>query len=309
MQILDIDDIKNRIELTKMISMQEEGFKAFSANKVNIPPVGYIKQKNPPGSYHIKYGLINNDSIWVVKIAGGPHSMPLNGLIIVISTVTGAPIAILKDNGYLTQLRTAIAGLISAKYLAPKKITNIGIVGTGKQAEMQLNILKNLTTCRNVYIWGRSAKKSLQYKKTMEKQGFKINVVSSTTDIIENCNLIVTATSAEEPILTTIHSGTHITAVGADAPGKIELNPKIISNADILCADSKAQCIDHGEIHYAYKEKMIKENNIIELGQLILDQTLGRTQNDQITVTDLTGIAVQDIQIAKAIIQQPCSKP
>ena len=140
MQIFPLTEIKKRINLTKIIAMQEEGFKAYSAGRVSVPPVGYLKQATPPGSYHIKYGLIEGDSVWVAKIAGGPSSLPLNGMMVVTSTQTGAPQAILQDNGYLTQLRTAVAGLISAKHLAPKNIHAIGVLGTGQQARLQVEI-------------------------------------------------------------------------------------------------------------------------------------------------------------------------
>ncbi|NQY42701.1 MAG: hypothetical protein HRT87_05085 [Legionellales bacterium] len=304
MQILDLSQIKKRINLNKIITMQEEGFKLYSLRKVDTPPVGYIEQKKPPGSYHIKYGLIENDTIWVTKIAGGLDSLPLNGIIIVISTITGAPIGILEDQGYLTQLRTATAGLISAKYLAPKNIKSIGIIGNGQQAEMQLDILKNITDCRIVFVWGRSEQKNFQYKRKMEKRGFKVRIAQSGSEIVRNCNLIITTTSAKEPVLTDTYllPGTHITAIGADSPGKIELNPEILKKADIICLDSKEQCIDHGEISYAFHKKIISKDKLVELGQVIANNSLGRTNEEQITITDLTGIAVQDIQIAKSVL-------
>lgn len=148
--------------------------------------------------------MIENDDVWVAKIAGGPSGLPLSGMMVIISTQTGQPQAILQDNGYLTQLRTAIAGLIFAKYLAPKSINAIGVLGTGEQARMQV--------------------------------------------------------------------------------------------------DNKSQCIDHGEICQAHEQKLITDNDLIELGKIIADPSLGRTDENQITISDLTGVAIQDIQIAKAIV-------
>ena len=225
MKIFTLDEIKKRIDLPKIIAMQEEGFKAFSAGKVDVPPVGYLQQHKPSGSYHIKYGLIENDDVWVVKIAGGPYGMPLSGMMVVLSTKTGQPVAILQDNGFLTQLRTAVAGLISAKYLAPKNITAIGVIGTGEQAQMQVDILKDWTDCRQIYVWGRNTEKAQEYKKAMEQKGFTVTISDTPSTLARQCNLIITTTSAREALLKVddIKAGTHITAMGADAPGKYEL--------------------------------------------------------------------------------------
>ena len=79
-------------------------------------------------------------------------------------------------------------------------------------------------------------------------------------------------------------------------------DPEILAKADVITVDSKSQCIDHGEIHNAFKEKLICDDNLLELGQILANTSLGRTDETQITVSDLTGVSVQDIQIAKALI-------
>jgi len=304
MNILSLEEIKSRIDLPKITAMQEEGFKLYSDGKVNVPPVGYLQQKNPPGSYHIKYGVIDDDSCWVVKIAGGPSAMPLSGMMIALSTQTGKPLALLMDDGYLTQLRTAVAGLICAKYLAPKSISAVGVLGTGQQARMQIQILKDFTACRVVYVWGRTIDKARSYKNDMESEGFNVCLASSPAEVAQNCNFIVTTTASRQPLIyaNEIRPGTHITAMGADAPGKLELEPALFRKADIVVVDSKTQCIDHGEICSAYKQRLITDKDLIEFGQIIANPNMGRTTDDQITIADLTGVAIQDIQIAKSII-------
>jgi ornithine cyclodeaminase len=304
MRILGLEEIKSYINLPKIIAMQEEGFKAYSAGQVNVPPVGYLKQQTPPGAYHIKYGMITKDDVWVIKIVGGPSGVPSHGMMIVLSTATGKPEFLLQDNSYLTQLRTAIAGRIAAKYLAPRNISSIGVLGTGLQARMQVEILQEETACRQVYVWGRTPSKAIAYKQDMEEKGFTVHVAGTPHEVAQNCNLIITATSSREHLLqaSDVLPGTHITAMGADAPGKTELDPFIIAKADVVAVDSKSQCIDHGEICSAYQKRMITDHRLIELGGVIANPNLGRTNENQITVADLTGVAVQDIQIAKAIV-------
>ena len=269
-----------------------------------MPPGRYIKQRTPPDAYHVKYGMIDDDPFWILKVAGGPSKLPLSGMMIAFSTQTGKPEAVLMDDGYLTQLRTAVSGSICAKYLAPKSISAIGILGTGQQARMQAEILKNFTDFRTIYAWGRTMEKVNTYKKDMENIGFNVCIARSPSEIAYNCNLIVTTTASCESLIKAedIKPGTHITAIGTDAPGKQEIDHNIFSKVDIIAADSKRQCIDHGEIHKAYTQKLITDKNLIELGEILINPKLGRTTDHQITIADLTGVAIQDIQIAKAIL-------
>jgi ornithine cyclodeaminase len=127
----------------------------------------------------------------------------------------------------------------------------------------------------------------------------------NTFDVTSTSNLIVTATASTTPLLSAeqIQSGTHITAVGADTPEKQELEPAVLAKADIVVADSISQCIERGDIAHAVREGLINENSLVELGHIISGNARGRTSQDQITVADLTGVAVQDIQIAKAVYQ------
>ena len=306
MKTLQLQEIMDCVQLPNIITMQEQGFQALSQGRVDVPAPGYLQQHNPPGSYHIKYGLIEDDKFWVVKIAGGPNHMPENGMMMAISIATGDPVFLLEDHGYLTKLRTAVAGLIAAKQLANKDITCIGIIGTGEQARLQLEILTEWTSCKDVFVWGRSTDKVSAYQKDMETKGFNVNIADNIERLARNCNLIITTTASKEPLLKSclVQPGTHITAVGADAPGKIELDPKLVAKCDIIVVDSKSQCIDHGEIKQAYIQKLISDDRIIELGEIIENPALGRSTESQITLTDLTGVAVQDIQILKSILKE-----
>ncbi len=311
MKILSLDDIQSRLDINKIIAMQEEGFKAYSQGDVNVPPVGYIKIAHTPVRYHIKYGAIQDDDVFVVKLAGGlEHTTEtfgpakLEGMMLVISAKNGKPVCLLQDEGFLTNLRTAVAGLIAAKYLAPKNIHAIGVLGSGCQARLQVEILKDLTDCREVFVWSRNSENVQRYQEEMAQKGFTIHPCQNAKEVAQHCNLIITTTPADKPLLSAedIQPGTHITAMGSDSSGKQELDAAILANADICAVDSKSQCIDHGESCFAIQAGLIEANKLIELGQIIADPTLGRNQENQLTVADLTGVAVQDIQIAKAML-------
>jgi len=210
------------------------------------------------------------------------------------------------DKAYLTHIRTAAAGTVTAKYLAPKKVRKIGIFGAGVQGRLQLEYLRSVTPCQEVYVWGINSQEIDVYKKDMESKGYSVKGTLEAEEIAANCNLIVTATPAKKPLLRVdqIRPGTHITAMGSDTPEKNELDPKILGKADLVIADSLSQCQLRGEISKALEEGIIKMEQVHELGNIILTPELRRSTDDQITIADLTGVAIQDIQISVAVYEK-----
>ena len=312
-QLVELPQIKtalDKIETSHLISVIEAGFVAYSKGQVVVPPVGYLRFDTPPGETHIKYGYVRNDDYYVIKIASGFYDNPglglssSNGLMLVFSQKTGELLSILLDEGFLTDVRTALAGAVVARHLAPAKVKGIGIVGTGIQARLQLEYLKGVIDCQQVVVYGRNTERLNAYATEMSAAGFEITTTQAIRELTSRCNYIVTTTPATQPVLLAdqIEPGTHITAVGADATGKQELEATILNRADLVIADSLEQCIDHGEISQADYKTLMAHDKLFELGDFI-SKGLGRTKEDQITVADLTGVAIQDIQIAKLIYQ------
>jgi len=310
-EIYDLAQIKAVLENIDALSAVEEGFIAYSKGRVVVPPVGEMLFDCPPGDVHIKYGYILGDEYYVIKIASGFYEnvklkLPTcTGLMLVFMQITGELACILLDEGHLTNVRTAAAGAVVAKYLAPKNVRRIGIIGAGTQGRMQLEYLKPIVDCRDVVVWGMDQEELEAYKKDMEPFGFNIQTTLDTDEIASSCNLIVTATPSKTPLLKVeqIRKGTHITAMGSDTPEKNELEPEILRNADVVVADSISQCQSRGEISVALKAGLIEEKNLFELGNIIQDEKLQRSSDEQTTVADLTGVAVQDIQISKAVYE------
>ena len=302
----EIDAALPSLDLMEVI---EAGFIAYSADQSVVPPVGELLMPN--GEVHIKYGYLKDDDYYVIKVASGFSGnsafgkSPNNGMMVLSSQKDGDVLAILLDEGWLTDVRTAVAGAIACKYMAPKKVKRIGIMGTGIQAHLQLEYLKTVTDCRDVLVWGRGAEQIARYKTAMSAHGFQIETTLNTADIGANCNLIVTTTPSHTPLLssTDILPGTHITAMGSDTPHKQELDSAILRQADIVVADSIPQCLERGEIYKALEDGVITRSELRELGQVISRGCSGRNDDQQITVADLTGVAVQDIQITKGIYE------
>ena len=310
MHILYKKTIKNILEQLDLVPMIEEGFIAYSQGKSIVPPVGELTFDQPPGDVHIKYGYIIGKTYYVIKIASGfweneKYGIPNGqGMMLIFEQKTGQPRAILLDDAMLTDIRTAIAGQICAQRLS-NNIRKIGIIGTGLQARLQVEYLSKITDCKDVLVWGRNTKKMNLYKDDMKKLGFEVVLAESAKSVASQCNLIITATASNEPLLNEndILNGTHITAMGSDTPGKRELGPGIIKSADLVVADSIDQCQERGEIACALRDGDISKQQIVELGDVLSGKKLGRQNEKQITVADLTGVAVQDIQIATAVFK------
>ncbi len=314
-KVIELDEIKQLVDVPKLIQGIEDGFVLYSDDKVVVPPVGFLNFKEPPGDVHIKYGYVKNDDVYVLKVASGFYDNEKNGVpfadgvILVFSQQTGHLKLVLHDQCWLTDMRTAAAGAVAARYLAPKNVSCIGIIGTGGQARMQLEMLKDIVDCKQCLVWGRDAAKvekmigDLRANTTIQDWGLNIKAAADINELVAACNLIVTTTSAREALISAdmVIKGTHITAMGSDDLGKQELAAELLGKADRVVADSISQCVHHGECSHAVNDKTIAEKSILELGNVIKNPELGRTSDEQITVADLTGVAIQDIQIAKMV--------
>jgi ornithine cyclodeaminase len=309
MKVIALDQIKSTLSGLDLITDIEAGFVAYSDGQAVVPPVGELLLDR--GEVHIKYGYIEGDEYYVIKIASGFYDNPKiglpssNGLMLMYRQETGELVSILLDEGHLTNTRTAVAGAIAAKHLGPEQVERIGIVGTGVQARLQLQYLADVTPCRRVLVWGRGDEQLDRFRREIGSADFVIETTRNADDILPACNLIVTTTPATSPLLhaSGLRPGTHITAVGSDTPHKQELDSAILRRADLVVVDSKAQCLERGEIYRATQSVSINADDIIELGNVISGKSQGRASDTEITVADLTGVAVQDIKIATAVYE------
>ncbi|MHA1418575.1 MAG: ornithine cyclodeaminase family protein [Candidatus Heimdallarchaeaceae archaeon] len=308
-KIINLKEIKKVIEKINPIEIIEEGFVAYSQKKVEIPPVGEMVFDDPPGECHIKYGFIKEDDYFVIKVATGFYDNPkinlpaFDGLMLLFSQKTGQLLSILLDEGHLTNIRTASAGAIAAKYMAPKNVKRIGVFGAGTHGRLQPIYLQKVLNCKNIITWGLNQEELDVYEKDMKELGFQVQTTQDPEDITSSCNLIVTCTPSKEPLIFAdqIRKGTHITAIGSDTAEKQELDSAILKKTDRLIVDSIEQCMSRGESFKAMNNSMIKKEKMIELGHMIMKKEYQRQSEEEITVVDLTGVAIQDIQIAKAV--------
>jgi ornithine cyclodeaminase len=310
-KILTLEQISALLQDVDAVQEMERAFTAYSAGKVDVPPVGELLFPGANGEAHIKYGAIRGGEHFLVKVATGFFDNPKLGLppfggcMLLFSQKTGQVEAVLLEEGRLTNLRTAAAGAVAAKYLAPSKVTRIGIVGTGEQARLQADFLRKVTPCRELTVWGRDPHKAASAAYDMAAMGYRASVAQSVRDLAQSCTLIVTTTASTQPLLldADVNPGTHITAMGSDTKEKVELESALVRRADLLVVDSISQSRERGEAYQA------DAAHRIELGSIIAGEARGRTDDNQITIADLTGVAAQDIAIAEAIYQRALRTP
>jgi ornithine cyclodeaminase len=307
--VVSLAEIKKALVAIDPMPLIEDGFVAYSHGRAVVPPVGELVLENPPGEVHIKYGYITGGEVYVIKIASGFYDNPKlglpsgDGLMLVFDQKTGVLQAILLDQGYLTNLRTAVAGAVVAKYLAPREVTMAGILGAGVQGRMQLEWLRHVRRFDQAIIWGLDETELDAYRRDMEGSGLKIRTTMRAEDVAAAANLIVTCTPSTRPLLRAdwIRPGTHVTAMGSDTASKQELDPAILARADRVVVDSLSQSELRGEVYRAVTAGVIGRERLVELGRVIEDPTLRRASDSEITVADLTGVAVQDIMISQAV--------
>ncbi len=311
-QLIPIETIEEVLSQLDVVALMEEGFAAYSDGRAVVPPVGELIFEDPPGETHIKYGYIRGGDHYVIKIASGFYGNPElglpsgSGMMLLFSQKTGFPEAVLLDEGHLTDVRTAAAGAVAAKHLAPSDVQRIGILGGGVQARLQLELLLPLISCRKVLVWMRDPGGVDSYLEYFADSGLEIESAASPGEVADGCTLIVTTTPSKTPLLSAerIRKGTHITAIGSDTVDKIELEPEILANADLVVVDSLSQSETRGEVFRAVEAGALRRDSVVELGAVISGRVPGRTDNQQITVCDLTGVAVQDLMIAQGVSDQ-----
>ena len=282
-----------------------DAYRAVSDGRANLPPVGYLGFPEANGDCHIKYGHIAGDPVFAVKIAAGFYDNPAKGLpsstgvVLVFSALTGQMEALLADEGYLTDLRTGLGGAVASLALCRPDATRFLIVGSGTQAYWLARSLRHLMPKAEIAIWGRDPGRASALVARL--QGATV-----APDLEQSCraaDVILTATPAAEPLIRAkwIRPGCHITAIGADSPGKQELETALVARANLHVADNIAQSLDHGEFAHARAAGLIGPSDCIELGA-VLAGAFARRSPDDITIADLTGVATQDIAMARLVL-------
>ncbi len=297
-RILREADVRAALPMSACIDAVEAAFVAYSGGEAELPAVIHLDVPEARGEIHVKAGHIRGAPAYAVKVASGFYAADppaIDGLVLVFDAATGAPVAFLLDGGYVTDTRTGAAGGVAARRLAPEHVAVVAVIGTGIQARRQVEALRCVRDVTEVRVWGRDADRAAAA--ASDVGGTAAPTVEAAVDAAD---VVITCTASTEPLVRAewIAPGTHITAVGSDGLGKHELDPELLRQADVLAVDSLDQCRRLGELQHA----LDVAERAVEIGTICAGRVPGRTSSTQLTVCDLTGVGVQDVAAANAVL-------
>lgn len=315
--LLKQSEIKQLIEMKEVIESVETAYSMHAARKVQMPAKKYLFFKKYNGDLRIMPCFIKNiDEAGVKCVNVHPdnpleHNLPtVMGVIELFDPQTGFPLSVM-DGTWITNMRTGAAAGVGTKYLARHDSTTLGIIGAGKQAFTQLMALKEVMNIESAKVFCRTCASRENFAKmAKEKFGINVNAVETPQEAVKDVDVIVTVTPANKPILKTewISEGTHINAMGADAPGKQELESGLLKKSRIFI-DCWEQARHSGEINVPVAEGIVTRDDIdAKIGDVITGKNPGRLSDEDITIFDSTGLAVQDIVTAWKVYEKALAR-
>jgi ornithine cyclodeaminase len=306
--ILMEKDLRAVVKLdVSAVDCVEQAFAALATKAVAMPPILRLDIPEFRGEVDVKTAYVPGFDGFAIKVSPGFFDNPkiglpsLNGLMILLSAKTGLVEALLLDNGYLTDVRTAAAGAVAARHLSREDARVATIFGAGMQARLQLEALMLVRPIKSARIWARDRAKANTLASDLARDhAIEVAAIADPREAIRGADVVVTTTPAEKPILMAewLEPGQHLTAMGSDAEHKNEIDPAVFARAAYV-ADRLSQTRILGELHHAIKAGAVKlDQQFAELGTVIAGTAVGRSSADEITFADLTGTGVQDTAIA-----------
>ncbi|MDK4702010.1 ectoine utilization protein EutC [Rhizobium sp. CNPSo 4062] len=307
--ILTETDLRKIVRLdSDAVDCVEQAFAALATKAVEMPPIMRLDIPAHRGEVDVKTAYVPDLGSFAIKVSPGFFDNPslglpsTNGLMMLLSAHTGLVEALLLDNGYLTDVRTAAAGAVAARHLARPDARIAAIFGAGMQARLQLLALTLVRPIEAARIWARDLAKAERLASELTAElGLPVTAEADAETACRGADIIVTTTPAYKPILKAawLQPGQHVTAMGSDAEHKNEIDPTAILKAAPYVADSLKQTRRLGELHHAIAAGLVSEtNDFPELGAIVSGQIAGRRSREAITLCDLTGTGVQDTAIA-----------
>ena len=307
-QVVTEAELRQLVGLTlDTVEVIEAAFVALARGGVVMPPILSMELHEANGEVDVKTAYIPGFEGFAIKISPGFFDNPkiglpsLNGLMVLLSAQTGLVQSLFLDNGYLTDIRTAAAGAVAARHLAPERVVTAGVIGTGVQARLQMQAAHLVRPFERVLVHGRDMEKAQGCAAELgEALGIAAEAVSEPAALVRDSQLVVTTTPARTPVLRAewLHPGLHVTAMGADQAGKNEIEPSALLAADAYICDRVSQCEIAGEFEAALAAGLWTKGRPAELGEVIVGTKTGRRSPDDVTICDLTGTGAQDTAIA-----------
>jgi len=314
MRIVSLAEIEPIVaDEAKVIEAVRQGFIDHSLGKISMPwplQMNFLEtDQSIRGDCHIKCAYSDAYPFFCVKMATGFYNnemkcLPVNnGMLMLVSSDTGEPIAVLQDRGHLTAARTAAAGALSVELIRGSAPTRLGIIGVGHQAGLQARWISAHANVSSIALWGRNRSSANDLAHRLADLPVDVEAVDTVASLCKLSDVIVTTTPSTKPILLNdmIQPGQGIVALGADSKGKIEIDPMIFIKATNIVTDDHEQCASHGDFGYALRAGHISVSADQSLGDCLSGASKITRSEDNITVVDLTGLGAQDLAIATLV--------
>ena len=304
--------IREQIKEPHALEAARRAFDALSRGAVRQPPALALDLPEWSGQLQVTAAWLEGSALFAVRMGTGfshneTRGLPVGGGIIVLfDATTGQPAGVLSDNGYLTDLRTGGAGALAADLLAPADLDTVGIIGTGRQARMQIRALIGVREWRETLAWSPDGYATRRFCREMHRDtGIPHRPASGPEEVVRAAQLLYTATPSRAPLVQAdwVQPGGTLIAVGSDAPDKQELHVDVLQRADKIVPDDWSRSMRVGELHHAVREGLPLQRVHGELGKVLTGHRPGR-EADEIIVCDLTGLGAQDAAIAEAAWQR-----
>lgn len=299
-RLLRAQDVRALLTPADALEAVRGAFVRLARGEATLPPI--MDFAFPDGEAHVKGAWLSGDPYWSVKAATGFYANPQRGLpsasgvSLILSALDGQLAAVVIDGGLLTELRTAAAGALAASLLARAELEQVCVVGAGGQARFQVEALLGVRRPRRIVVWARRAQRARDCAADLAQRfGVEAVGVAELEPAVRGSDLVVTVTPASAPLVRAgwLRPGAHLTAVGADLPGKQEVEAAVLGAADLVVADHPPAAAVNGELQHALAAGVVALADVVALGALP-----ARTSPDQVTVCDLVGVGVQDAAVA-----------
>jgi len=313
--LLTAKHIEKLLDMKEVIPAVEGAFRYKGLKRVEMPPKSYLTFAEHNGDLRTMPSYIPDLGVAAVKVVNShpdnakKHNMrTVMATLILVDPETGAPISFM-DATLITGMRTGAASAVASKYLARKDPRVLGVVGAGNQASTQIQALMSYYRGFDVirvtdYYVEKAREMAQHFRHKYDKADLgSIEAVPTAEECVKGADIVVTATPSRRPIIMNdwIGDGTHINCIGADAPGKQELDPAILKRARVAIDDWE-QASHSGEINVPLSCGQITKDDIYgEIGEIVAGLRLGRENRKQVTVFCSTGLAVQDAVAAKIV--------
>ncbi|MFN0118008.1 MAG: alanine dehydrogenase [Elusimicrobiota bacterium] len=309
---LSESDVASLLSMDEAIGAMEKAFRLHGEGKVQLPAKIYLEFKPWDGDLRAMPAYVQGDTPSAgVKIVNSTPSNPEKGLpavagiMVYVDPQTGLPLSVMGA-GVLTGIRTGAAGGVAAKLLAKSDSTSVGLLGCGKQARTQLEAIEHFFKIKKVFVWGKT---------TQESEDFCEKIKGTTQAELVTCenpreacdaDILVTTTPVRTPVVkeSWVKPGTHINAIGADAPGKQELETSLVLKSKVI-VDEWVQASHAGEMNVPVEKGQFTLKNLTgQLGEILIGKKSGRLSPSDITIFDSTGLALQDVAVARIVYEK-----